>query len=111
MRPGDEEHMPAEAVLAAAAVPAPAEENVIYDEQGNKFEWRWHPEAGTAGQWKLYAAGTDTLVHGQQDDGATASGGTVPSGAVPDGTPEEAVTKRSQGQETVPAAELVHEEL
>ena len=103
--------MPAEAVPAAAAAPAPAEENVIYDEQGNKFEWRWHPEAGTAGQWKLYTAGTDTLVHGQQDDEATASGGTVPSAAMPDGRPEEAVTKQSQEQETVPAAELVHEEL
>ena len=38
--------MPAEAVPVAADAPAPAEENVIYDEQGNKFEWRWHPEAG-----------------------------------------------------------------
>lgn len=73
------------------SVPDAGPGSVIYDEQGNKFEWRWHPEAGTAGRWRLYAAGTDTMVHEQPDDEATA--------------------QAPVQEQPVPAAGLVHDEL
>ena len=112
MRPVDEEQTPTEDKPAAAATP-PSEENTIYDEQGNKFEWRWHPEAGTAGRWKLYAAGTDTLVHEQPGEEATASSeGPASPEAMPVAQPEAVLTAQAPVQEQLaPAVEVVHDEL
>jgi hypothetical protein len=111
MRPADGEQTPAKGTPDPAAA-ATSEEHVIYDEQGNKFQWRWHPEAGTDGSWKLYAAGTDTLVHEQPDDEATAVKGTAPPEVVPVDQSEATVTAKAPAQEQpAPAAEVVHDEL
>lgn len=85
---------------------------MIYDEQGNKFEWRWDSEAGTAGKWKLYAAGTDTMVHEEPDEEAPAATGLVePVEAAGGMQPGDMPTEVPEGDASPPAAELMHDEL
>lgn len=91
---------------------AEKEDNVIYDEQGNKFEWRWDSEAGPAGKWKLYAAGTDTMVHEEPDEEAPAATGmAVPVEAADGAQPGDIPTEVPEGGAPAPAADLMHDEL
>lgn len=93
---------------------APAvEKDVIYDVAGNKFEWRWHPEAGPAGKWKLYAAGTDNVIHEQPDEEVAASGATAPpeAAAVDEPAAEQPAAERPAPEQPVQAADAVHDEL